>query len=51
MQLLITEDEAVVFGDCFLRGIGLVGEQDELFQQLHTVALPLQLQIHQQRCY
>ena len=45
---LIAEDEAVVFGYCFLGGVLVVGEQDELLQQLHAPTLALELEVGQQ---
>lgn len=48
MDLLIAEDESVVAGNCFLGGVGVIREEDELFQQLHAPSLPLELQIGQQ---
>lgn len=37
--MLVTEDKAVIFGYCFLRGVALVGKEDELLKQLHAVTL------------
>jgi hypothetical protein len=43
MDLFITENETVIFADCFLRRLTLVRKKDELLQKLHGVALTSQL--------
>lgn len=42
---LVAEDEAVVFADCFLGGVGVIGEEDELFEHLQAVSFSFGLQL------